>query len=298
MTVSTVEKPEVLPGCYWCRDNVGYIALWGNLGLFVVKLLCGIEGDSKALVADAVHSAVDVVTALVVLICLRVSQSPPDKEHPYGHGQVEYVSALLIGISLTVVAGFILYDGLMDIARGVTHQPQTVALLGLLISIAGNQLMFRHSYCCGTRFESPAMLANAWENRADVYSSLGALVGVVGAMLGLLFMDPLGAILVATLVGWSAFNMLRDAWHGILGSSLDESVEKRILEEANADRDVREVVFLRTRAIGTHRAVDLRIGVSPDVSLHEGHEIAERVRAAVSNRVDKAVVSVRPTGAY
>ena len=290
------KKPEVYPECHWCAENVGRIAFWGNLGLLHIKLFCGIVGGSKALVADAIHSAVDVVTATIVMICLRVSKTPPDEEHPYGHGQVEYISALFIGVSLTGVVVLILYHSLMDILQGVSTQPDVVALLGVVISIIGNELMFRHSYCCGTRFGSPAMIANAWENRADVYSSLAAFVGVVGAQLGFLFMDRVGAILVAILIGRSAIRMLQDAWHGILDHSLDKSIENIIREETNAEPDVKGVVSLKTRAIGQHLAVDMKFGVSPEMTLREGHVIANRVKERLLEKIDNlGLVNVSPT---
>lgn len=295
----TEKQLEVYPECHWCAENVGRIAVWGNIGLFALKLFCGIAGGSKALIADAVHSAMDVFTAAIVMICLRVSTAPPDKEHPYGHGQVEYVSSLFTGISLIAVVVLILYNSIMDIIHGVTGQPDVIALLGLIVSIVGNELMFRQSYCCGTRFRSPAMIANAWENRADVYSSLGALVGVVGAQLGFLFMDRVGAILVAIMIGRSAFAMLRNAWQGILDRSLGESIENRIRKEANADPDVRGVVSLKTRAIGRHLAIDLRLGVSPEVTLREGYEIAARVKGILMKKIGRVqLINVSPTGSY
>ena len=293
-----VDKPrEVYPECHWCAEHVGMIAFWGNIGLFGIKLFCGIAGGSRALVADAVHSAVDVLTATIVMICLRVSKTPPDAEHPYGHGQVEYISSLFIGISLIGVVVLILYHSLIDILHGVSTQPDMIALFGLIISIAGNELMFRQSYCCGTRFGSPAMIANAWENRADVYSSFAALVGVVGAQLGFLFMDRVGAILVALLIGRSGINMLQDAWHGILDRSLEKSIENRISDEANAEPDVRGVVSLKTRAIGQHLSVDMKLGVSPGMTLREGHAIANRVKEKLVEKIDNlGLVNVSPTG--
>lgn len=299
--IKTADKQlEIYPGCHWCADNVGKIAFWGNLGLFFLKLACGIEGNSKALVADAVHSGVDVLTALVVMICLHVSKAPPDEEHPYGHGNTEYVASVFIGISLVCVTGLILYDALGDIVQGATHQPTMIALAGLLVSIAGNELMFRHSYCCGTRFRSPAMIANAWENRADVYSSLAALFGVVCAQLGFLAMDSVGAILVAILIGRSAFEMLRTAWNGILDHSIDESIEERIHKEVSTHTEVQKVASLRTREVGQYLAIDLKLAVSPNLTLREAHEISMRVKDALIKEIDHKVgmINVSPTGFY
>jgi len=293
------KQTEVYPECYWCAENVGRIAVWGNSGLFALKLFCGITGGSRAVVADAVHSGVDIITAAIVMISLRVSKAPPDKEHPYGHGQVEYISSMFIGMSLTVLVVAIIYNSIVVIIRGITSQPSVIALLALIVSMVANELMYRQSYCAGTRFRSPAMIANGLENRADVYSSLGALVGVVGAQLGFLFMDPLGAILVAIIIARSAFEMLKTGWQGVLGISLGESVENRIRNEVNEDTDVKGVVSLKTRAIGPYLAIDLKLGVSPDLTLLEAYEIADRVRGSLTKKIDRVqLISVSPTGSY
>jgi len=292
----------ILPECYWCADNVGRIALWGNIGLFVIKLLCGIAGNSKALLADAVHSGADVLTAAVVMICLNISKSPPDDEHPYGHGNTEYIASMFIGISLFAVVILIIYTSIQDIVNGVSQHPDTIALAGLLISIAGNELMFRHSYCCGIRFKSPAMIANAWENRADVYSSIAALVGVVGALIGVPVMDSVGAILVAILIARTSFEMVRDAWNGILDHAIDEENEAKIREKAMADPDVKGIVYLRTRTMGPYFSIDLKLAVSPDMTLQRGYKISDRVKQAIEKVIDMdttlGFLDVTPAGYY
>jgi cation diffusion facilitator family transporter len=292
----------VFPECYWCADNVGRIALWGNIGLFAMKLLCGIAGNSKALLADAVHSGADVLTAAVVMICLNISKSPPDEEHPYGHGNTEYIASMFIGISLFAVVILIVYTSIQDIVNGISQHPDTIALAGLLISIAGNELMFRHSYCCGIRFKSPAMIANAWENRADVYSSFAALFGVVGALIGIPVMDSVGAILVAILIGRTSFEMVRDAWNGILDHAIDEENEAKVRQNALADPEVKGIVYLRTRAMGPYFSIDLKLAVSPDITLYRGYEISDRVKQAIAKVIDMdttlGFLDVTPAGYY
>jgi cation diffusion facilitator family transporter len=292
----------LFPECYWCSENVGRIALWGNIGLFMMKLLCGVAGNSKALLADAVHSGADVLTAAVVMICLKISKSPPDDEHPYGHGNTEYIASLFIGISLFAVVILIIYSSIIDIVNGVSQHPDTIALAGLLISIAGNELMFRHSYCCGIRFKSPAMIANAWENRADVYSSIAALIGVVGALIGVPMMDSVGAILVAVLISRTAFEMIRNSWNGILDHSIDVDIESKVRQKALADDEVKDIVYLRTRAMGPYFSIDLKLAVSPDITLHRGYEISNRVKQAITKVVDMdttlGFLDVTPGGYY
>lgn len=290
---------EKYPECYWCAENVGRIAFWGNVGLFVLKIFCGVAGNSKALLADAVHSFVDILTATVVMICLKVSGAPPDKEHPYGHGNTEYIASLFIGLSLFGVVLLIIYESILSIIEGATTQPNMIAMLGLVISIGANELMFRQSLCAGQRFKSPAMIANAWENRADVLSSGAALIGVVGAQLGFLFMDSVGALLVALMIGKSAYDMMRDTWHGVLDSS-DSSLDHIILKEVSKHKDVLKVDSLQTRKIGPDVAIDLKLAVSPDLTLQESHEISIRVKKALLNIIDEniGIINVYPTGFY
>nr|WCC90958.1 magnetosome protein MamB-greigite [Desulfobacteraceae bacterium] len=292
----------ILPECYWCAENVGRIALWGNIGLFIIKLLCGIAGNSKALLADAVHSGADVLTAAVVMICLHISKSPPDEDHPYGHGNTEYIASMIIGISLAAVVVLIVYNSITDILHGVSQHPDTIALAGLIISIAGNELMFKHSYCCGIRFKSPAMIANAWENRADVYSSIAALIGVIGAQIGIPAMDSIGAILVAVLIGRSAIEMIKDSWHGVLDHSLDQSIEDQVRHEALSHDDVHDVIYLRTRSMGPYFSIDLKLGVSPDMTLKKGYTISTQVKEAIIKDIsfdrNLGLINVSPAGYY
>ena len=298
--IETIDKKlEIYPECHWCAYNVGRIALWGNLGLFVLKFLCGIEAESKALLADAAHSGVDFLMGMLVWLSLRISKSPADEEHPFGHGHVEYIVSLAIGISLLLVTALIIYDCIQDIVVGVPHAPDNIAFIALIVSIVANEVMFRHSYCCGTRFKSPAMLAYAWENRADVYSSIGALVGVTGAILGFLFMDPRGGILVAILIGKSGMEMIITSWKGILDHSLVESIESKIHRKISEHPEVLGVTSFRARESGSYLTIDLKLAVSPELTLREGCEICNRVREALTGAVDNVgMIDINPTGFY
>ena len=249
------------------------------------------------MVADAIHSAADVLLAAILYVCLKVSQKQPDKEHPYGRGSVEYMASLFVGISLSMVACLILYESTVELVDRVEYQPSFVATMGLLISMVGNELMFRHSLCCGTRFASPAMIANAWENRADVYSSLAALVGVVGAQMGFLFMDPVGAILVAMLLLHTAWGMLRDTWRGALDYAVEEELEEKIRRAVTAVPGAENIAAMRTRAIGQYVGIDIKLKVPPETGLGEGCAICDEVKARLKKRIDRpTLITVSTNG--
>ena len=147
------------------------------------------------------------------------------------------------------------------------------------------------------RFGSPAMIANAWENRADVYTSIAAMIGVIGAQLGYLFMDPLGAIIVSLLLLHYAGKMVKDAWHGILGHSLDEEIEGKIVSLAKNEKGVEGIKSIQTRAIGQYVGIDLKIELSPDVTLNDGCKICDRVKYMIRKEIDKmAMITVAMVG--
>jgi cation diffusion facilitator family transporter len=283
------ETLTIYPGCHWCAANLANIALWGNIGLFFIKLLSGTAGDSRAVVADAIHSAADVLLALILYVCLKIGKKGPDREHPYGRGSIEYMASLFVGISLSVVATMILYESVMQLIHEVEYQPSFIATVGLCVSIVGNELMFRHSLCCGRRFGSPAMIANAWENRADVYSSLAALVGVVGAQMGFLFMDPVGAILVSMLLLYTAAEMLRNTWKGALDHAVEEELERKIRDTVTETPGAEGIARMQTRAIGQFVGIDIKLRVPPDTKLSQGCAICEEVKERL------AITIKRPT---
>ena len=180
----------------WCGKHVGSIGVLGNTGLFCVKLAGGIFGTSQALIADAVHSLSDVVISVLVLVTLKVASAPPDDDHRWGHGHVEFIVSVIIGALLICAALTITIVSLMSILEGDVYQPGIIAVWAAAISVIANEVMFRHSLCAGKQVDSPAMIANAWEKRADVYSSSAALIGAFGARMGITFFDPAAAIIV------------------------------------------------------------------------------------------------------
>jgi cation diffusion facilitator family transporter len=290
------QKPVIYPECHWCAENIAQIAFWGNVGLFFLKLICGSVGNSTAVLADAIHSAADIFFSVVVYFCLKIGKTQPNEEHPYGRGSIEYLASFVVGISLSVVAGIIIYESLILI-KTVESKPNFVATWATIIAICANELMYRHSRCCGERFGSPAMIANAWENRADALSSLAALAGVLGAQAGFPFMDPLGAICVALLLLYTGIKMLRDTYNGALDHSLGEAMENKIKTTANSVPGVQGIASLRTREMGQFVSIDIKLSVSPDINLGEGYEICENVRKKLLKQVFRpAFITVSTVG--
>lgn len=275
----------IYPRCQRCADRVGPINFWGNLGLAVLKLFCGIVGDSKALLADAAHSLADVIVAGFLLISLKIQGKPPDESHPYGHGNIEFVASAFIGIVLILTGIFIAVYSLRAIIRGDMPEPGTIAVLALIISIVGNELLSRHSLCAGIKSNSPAMLANARENRADAYTSLAALVMVIGAKLGLRFLDPIAAVGVAALVVKFGIETLYGSAGGLVDKSIEEEEMEKITNIASSVEGVEGIASVKARKSGRKTWIDLDVQVKPQASVAEGSAITKRVKSRIEKEI-------------
>lgn len=236
--------------CERCVRLVGPINFWGNLGLTAMKLYCGIIGGSQALVADAVHSSTDVVMSALLIAGLKIQDKPADRKYPYGYGGVEFIVAGVIGVLLLSVTILITVSAAVALIAGTLERPDKVALMALVISIGGNELLFRHALCVGEQANSPSMIATAWENRADAYSSLAALVGAGAASLGVTFMDAVGAVVVAGLVAKSGAGILTNAIRGVTDTGLEPADTEAVREVAASVPGVRQVLAVRGRRLG------------------------------------------------
>ena len=280
--------PVACKDCYWCAKHVGGINLWANLGLLIVKLLGGIFGRSQALIADSVHSLSDVIIAILVIVGLKVSSSPPDDDHHWGHGNIEFVVSAIIGMLLVCTAITIVIVSVVSIIRGNLYDPGITAVWAAAISIIANEIMFRHSLCAGKQMDSPAMIANAWENRSDVWSSLAVLIGVFGARIGFVILDPVAAIIVGVLIARNGIDTLTLGVKGITDRSFDDKamlsqIKKLVLREDG----VIEVGRLRARKTGQKVWIDLEAIFKPELKVAEVKKIINSVRKNVADTFER-----------
>lgn len=273
--------------CYWCAKHVGSVNLWTNVGLFVVKLLGGIFGRSQALIADAVHSLSDIVIAVLLLVGLKVSAAPPDEDHHWGHGNIEFIVSLVIGVILICASIIITVTSLTSILEGIIPEPGILAVWAATISIVTNEILFRHSLCIGKQMDSPAMIANAWESRADVYSSLAVLVGVFGARMGLTFLDPVAAIIVGFMIARSGINTLILGFKGMTDQSFDRAMLADVKKLVLKEKGIRDVSRLRARKVGQKTWIDLEAKFGPEIKVSEVKKIIDSVKKSVMDQFDR-----------
>lgn len=258
-----------------------------NLFLSFIKILFGYIAQSQSLIADGIHSLSDLISDGMVLIAAKHSHREADEEHPYGHGRFETVVTVALGLLLIVVAGGIAVDAVRRIMEpSFLMHPGMLALIVAGISIAANEFLFRYTIHVGNKFNSNMLRANAWHHRGDAISSVIVLLGVGGTMLGIEYLDAIAAIGVAAMIVKIGWDLCVQSVRELVDTALEPETVNSINETILNVDGVRELHSLRTRRMGGEALVDVHVLVNPKLSVSEGHQIGEKVRAQVVKQVE------------
>lgn len=271
-------------------DRVSAVSITGNLNLSVFKLIAGIAAHSNAMISDAVHSASDVFSTVVVIIGIRLASKEADKEHPYGHERMECVAAMILAMILFMTALGIGMEALKNILSsnyGELKVPGVLALVAAAVSIVSKEAMFWYTKINAARIDSSALLADAWHHRSDAFSSVGALIGIAGARLGFPVMDSIASLVIFVFIIKAAYDIFKDAVNKMVDHSCDEDTERRIYERVMRNEEVQGIDSLHTRIFGNKIYVDIEIAVDGSYTLKRSHEIAEEVHEDIEQNFQK-----------
>ena len=252
-----------------------------NLALSVVKIAVGLVGQSHALVADGIHSLSDLASDILVVWASKHGSREADEDHPYGHGRIETVATVALGSLLIAVAGGILWDaGQRMLAPATLLHPGVLALVVAAVSVLSKEALYQYTMVVARRLRSSLLQANAWHHRSDAVSSVVVLVGVGGAMAGFSYLDAVAAGIVALMVGKMGWDLAANAVYELIDTALDTervAVIRKVIFSVNGVKDIH---LLRTRRHGADALVDVHIILAdPYISVSEGHQISETVRA-------------------
>ncbi|MCI9674576.1 MAG: cation transporter [Lachnospiraceae bacterium] len=281
-------------------NEVSVVTIIGNTILSVIKLFAGIIAHSNAMVSDAVHSASDVFSTIVVIIGIRLAAKQSDKEHPYGHERLECVAAIILAMVLFITGLGIGMEALKNIFTGdyVSLQiPGILALIVAVVSILSKEGMYWYTRHYAKKIDSSALMADAWHHRSDAFSSVGALIGIGGARLGFPIMDSAASLVIFLFIVKAAFDIFKDAIDKMVDHSCDEETEKQIFDCVMENENVLGIDLLQTRIFGNKIYVDVEIQVDGSYTLREAHNIAESVHKKIERnflKVKHIMVHVNP----
>lgn len=280
-------------------SQVGWVGLLCNLALAAAKAAAGIFGHSQAVLADALHSLTDSVTDIAVILGVRYWTAPADEDHPHGHGRIETLVTVVIGLAIGGVAIGMGAEAIRGLRDGPETAPTGIALAVALLSIAVKEVLYRWTARVGREVRSPALEANAWHHRSDAISSIPAALAVAVTLIDpeWAMVDRVGAVVVCLLILQASWRILRPSIDQLIDAGAPAADRRRIEELALQVDGVEAAHAVRTRYVGSDLAVDLHVEVDGGLSVGEGHTIAVAVRRKLVEEgpnVTDALVQIEP----
>ncbi len=280
--------------------RVSIVSIVVNVILSVFKLLAGLLAGSGAMVSDAIHSASDVFSTVIVIIGVTISGKKSDKEHPYGHDRMECVASILLAVVLFATGLGIGVNGIEKIAGGGMESaaaPGRLALAAAVISIVVKEWMYWYTRAAAKKINSGALMADVWHHRSDSLSSIGAFAGILGARLGFPVLDPLASIIICIFIGKASWDIFHDAMNKMVDKSCDDRTIQDMRQSVLENPGVAKIDEMRTRMFGAKAYVDIEIAADGNLTLNEAHKIAESVHSRIEMEfpeVKHCMVHVNP----
>lgn len=269
--------------------RVSNISIIGNSILSVFKLLAGIIAHSGAMISDAIHSASDVFSSIIVIIGVKSSRKESDAEHPYGHERFESVAAIVLAVILCITGLFIGHAAIENLKAGAENmqKPGVLALVAAIVSIVTKEAMYWYTRHYAKKIDSGALMAEAWHHRSDALSSVGALIGIWGARMGHVWLDPVASLIICVFIVKAAYDIFRDAIEKMVDHACSDDMQSELIECARAQDGVLGTGNLQTRQFGNRAYVDLEIYADAELTLNESSKISERVHRAIEEQFPK-----------
>lgn len=272
-------------------EKGAWISIAAYIALSGAKLMIGWLYQSQALQADGWNNLTDIVASAAVLIGLRISQKPPDRDHPYGHLRAETIAALIASFIMATVGIQVILSTARSWFAGEESSPSPITGWVALASAAIMLVVYTYNKRLATRIRNQALMAAAQDNRSDAFVSIGAAVGIFGAQFGLNWLDPLAALTVGLLICKTAWNIFREATH-TLTDGFDEAQLERLRKTVESTEGVRAIREVKARLHGSLVLVDVVVLVDAGLSLVEGHRICDDIEQRMQRKHNIAHVHV------
>lgn len=276
-------------------EKGAWLSICAYIVLSLTKLGIGFGFHSAALQADGWNNLTDIVASVAVLIGLRISQKPPDHDHPYGHFRAETVSALIASFIMATVGFQVLYTTVMSLIEGKAETPNPLTGWVALGCAAVMLLVYVYNRNLAKKINNQALMAAAQDNKSDAFVSIGAAIGIFGSQMGLPWLDPVAAFVVGILILKTAWEIFRSATL-VLTDGFDEDELKTLRSTIEKTNGVREIREIKARLHGNQVFLDVIVLVDPLLTLIESHEISDEVelRLKKKHNIMHAHVHVEP----
>ncbi len=256
-----------------------------NTTLSIAQIIGGFATHSQALIADGFHSLSDLASDFVVLAATHLAHREADDNHPYGHGRIETLATVVLGLMLGGVAVGIFMQAWGRLFSGVPlPTPKPIAIAFAAAAIIGKEALYHYTMHTAKRLNSPMLKANAWHHRSDAISSVIVLLGIAGAQFGFPWLDPVAAIVVAIMILYMAGQLIMESTRELVDTGLAPEEVQEIHDFIAAIEGVESIHLLRTRRMGGHVLADVHLQVDGRISVSEGHFISDQVMYRLRKR--------------
>ena len=269
------------------------VGIWGNVFLAALKLAAGIFGHSTAILSDAVHTLSDVFATLIAWIGVRMGRKNPDREHPYGHDRFECIASLILAGVLILTGVSIGGNCIGQIRSGAYRTapiPGWIAVIAALASILVKEGMYWYTIRNAKRIRSGAFQADAWHHRSDALTSIGALIGIVGARKGIPILDPIAGIVICAVILYVAYGIARSAFDKLVDKAcppeFEQTIRDMIMEYARENGETIGIDLFRSRLFGDNAYLEIELSLDGSMSLSDAHKIAEELHDRIEKRFD------------
>ncbi len=272
------------------QKRIRSITLWGvlvNIFLVALKLVSGTFIRSSALIADGVHSLSDLATDFVVLIGARLSSRPPDKAHPYGHGKLDTIASLLIGLVLLVISFGLIWSAGISVYQHKHNYPGYIILVVAFVSVVSKEILFSVTRKVSRITQSTVLYANAWHHRSDSLSSFAVLIGGVVSLFGWGHADQVATIVVGFMIIGVAGKIFFDGLIELSEHSADSESIQKIEMVLSKEADISSWHALRTRKLGSELFIDVHVLVNPALSVQKSHDISMKIEEKIKKELSR-----------
>jgi cation diffusion facilitator family transporter len=272
---------------YIQAKRVTIVGIFSNFFIACVKFSLGIIGSSSVLIAEAFDSFSDIAATTAVLIGLKLASRPKDASHPHGHGKIESLVALFVGLAIAVTGIFLIYDNILKIYNREFTNPKYIALLGIITAIIIKIFLYKYTIKAGNRLNSPAIKANASDHKADVIRLSGVFFGVLFSVTGYPVLDPVFAIIVALFILKTSYSILKESSEDLIDAQMPDDLITEIKEQIkkyNANYNITEIIG---RRMGSRYQVSMKVKIDPYIQAIDGIDEFKKLSDCLESEIPR-----------
>lgn len=276
--------------------KVGIFGILGNIFLLIIKGFIGFTTKSQAMIADSLNSAGDIFASLMTFIGNKISSTPQDDDHNFGHGKAEYIFSMFIGISMFVVSFKLLYDSICTLIFGSELNFSWLLVITCFITIGVKLFLYLYTRAAAKKYNNILLNANMNDHRNDCIVTTFTLISVLLTLKDIYWFDSLTGIGISVWIGYTGIKFFIESYNVLMDVSVDENTKDLILDIVNSYQDIKEVKSITSTPVGYKYIVVIVICVDGNMSTFDSHSLADNIELSVTelDKVYKTIVHVEP----